>query len=99
MCVWVILTKHSDVDAGRGSLVFNTLVDMADVVSTVGHRGKREDQEGAHVHGGQDVCQRLNLNNLEERKEDAPFYYYIEYVNEMSEILVNKAETSLWRSS
>lgn len=67
MCVWVTLTEHGDVGAGRGSLVLDTLVDMADVLSAVGHRGTREDQAGAHVHGGQDVCQRLDPNNLEER--------------------------------
>lgn len=70
MCVCVggvSLTEHSDVDAGRGSLVLDTLADMADEVSTLGHRGTREDQAGAHGHGGEDVCQWLDLNNLQER--------------------------------
>lgn len=59
--MWVRLTEHSDVDAGRDRLVLDRLVDMAHVVSAVGHRGVREDQEGAHVHVGQDVCQRLDI--------------------------------------
>lgn len=57
MCVCgVSLTEHSDVDAGRRSLVLDTLADMADEVSTLGHHGTREDQAGAHGHGGEDVC-------------------------------------------
>lgn len=50
MCVWVSLTEHSDVDAGRGSLLSDALTDMADVVSALGHRGIREYPAGAHVH-------------------------------------------------
>lgn len=67
MYVWVTLTEHGDVDAGRGTLALDILVDMADVVSAVGNRGPREDQAGVHAHVGQDVCQRLDVNNLEER--------------------------------
>lgn len=67
MCVYVYLTEHCDADAGRGSVAFDTLMDMADVVSTVGNGGKREDQAGAHVCGGHDVCQWHNIN-LKERK-------------------------------
>lgn len=65
MCV--SLTEHGDVDAGRGSLAFYILLNVADVVSTVGRRGTWEDEAGAHGHGGQDVCQRVHLNHLEER--------------------------------
>lgn len=65
MCVGVSLTKHSNVDAGRGCLVLDTLVDMADVVSTLGNHGMREHQAGSHVHG-QHVCQLINVNNLED---------------------------------
>lgn len=79
VCAWVTLTEHGDVDAGRGGLVLDTLVDVADVVSAVGHRGTREDQAGAHVHGGQDVCQWLDLNNLEEGDDqDVTFYYHVD---------------------
>lgn len=38
---------------------------MADVVSTLGHSGTREDQAGAHAHGGEDVRQRLDIDDLE----------------------------------
>lgn len=51
-CAWVTLTEHSDADAGRGGLVLDRLVDMADVVSAVVHCGTRVDQAGAHIHGG-----------------------------------------------
>lgn len=68
VCVWgSFLTEHGDVDAGEGRLALDTLEDAADVVSAVGHCGIREDQVGAHAHGGQEVCQRLNLGELEER--------------------------------
>lgn len=53
------LTKHSDVDAGRGALVLYALMDMADIFSTVVHRGLGEDQAGAHARGGQDISQWL----------------------------------------
>lgn len=62
MCLWVSLTEHSDVDAVRGSLVFDALTDVADVVSTLGHRGMREYPVGAHVRWG-DICQRLCFFN------------------------------------
>ena len=65
MCV--SLTEHGDVDAGRGGLAFHILLDVADVVSIVGRRGTGEDEAGAHGHGGQDVCQRVHINDLEER--------------------------------
>lgn len=67
MCV--CLTKDGDVNAGRGSLVLDTLMDMADVVSAVSHCNVREDEAGAHVHGGQDVCERLRINDLAEGGE------------------------------
>lgn len=53
------LTKHSDVDTGRGSLVLYALMDVADIFSTVVHRGLGEDQAGAHARGGQDISQWL----------------------------------------
>lgn len=65
MCVGVSLTEHSNVDAGRGCLVLDTLLDMAGVVSTLGNRGMREHQAGSHVHG-QHVCQLIDVNNLED---------------------------------
>lgn len=61
----VSLTEHSDVDAGRGTLVLDSLVDVADVVSTLGHGGTGKDQAGAHVHGGEDFCQLVNIDHLE----------------------------------
>ena len=69
VCVCLSLTEDGDVDAGGGRLVSHTLVGLADVLSAVGHRGNREDQAGAHDHSGQDVCQRLHLNILGERKD------------------------------
>lgn len=60
----VSLTEHSDVDTGRGTLAQDSLMDVADVVSALGHGGTGKDQAGAHVHGGEDFCLLVHLDHL-----------------------------------
>lgn len=40
-------------------------MDVADVVSALGHGGTGKDQAGAHVHGGEDLCLLVNIDALE----------------------------------
>lgn len=66
-CTCVSLTENCDVDAGGGALVLHALADVADVVAAAGCGDIGEDEAGAHVHGRQDVCQRLHRHILEQR--------------------------------
>lgn len=62
------LTHNGDVNAGIGRLVLDTLENTADVGSTVGHRSMRKDQAGAHGCGRDDLCLRLMLNDLKDKR-------------------------------
>lgn len=67
-CVSFCLTQNSDVNAGIGRLALDTLKNMTDVGSTVGHRRVRKNQAGAHGCGRDDICLRLMLNGLKDKR-------------------------------
>ena len=88
-CEGLALTQHGDVDAGRGLLVLDALVDMAEVVSTLGHSGMREDQAGAHAHGGEEVRQRLHIGDLEGEGGFEIFTIWVENGQDSDEGLIS----------
>lgn len=67
-CVCSCLTQNSDINAGIGRLVLDILKNMTNVGSTVGHRSMRKDQAGAHGCGRDDICLRLMLNDLKDKR-------------------------------
>lgn len=67
--MFVCLTEHGDVDAGRSRAAEDALEDVAGVASAVGHRGAREEEAGARARGGRDVRLRLDLDELQEKRK------------------------------
>lgn len=59
------LTEYGDVDAGGVALVLDDVMNVADIVSTLGHSGTGEEVAGARLHGKEVVRQRLHVDHLE----------------------------------
>lgn len=59
------LTEYGDVDAGGVALALDDVVNVADIVSTLGHGGAREEVAGARLHGEEVIRQRLHVDHLE----------------------------------
>lgn len=59
------LTEYGDVDAGGVALALDHVVNMADIVSTLGHGGAGEEVGGAGLHGEEVIRQRLHVDHLE----------------------------------
>lgn len=58
------LTEYGDVDAGGVVLVLDNVVNVADIVSTLGHGGAGEEVAGARLHGKDVLRQRLYVDHL-----------------------------------
>lgn len=59
------LTEYGDVDAGGVALARDHVVNVADIVSTLGHGGTGEEVAGARLHGEEVIRQRLHVDHLE----------------------------------